>query len=188
MRRGLSRSWPLAMMICVVTVLQVFPAKEVDADLTSGAELTEGSISKHPSFRLFRHKFSGHMRVVCQDRLVEPPIVTVSGKIKDGRVSGIFVIDTHGWVPTSVFDIGLNAFDRVHSNFNTQVFSASSIDRLFARMAWLDGEVNLNRIRLTTGFRFLDASIKNINGKIELPDDPKITICKASNFFHLKAM
>ena len=128
------------------------------------------------------------MKVACQDQHGETPQVTVSGEIKDGRVSGIFIIDTYGWLPTSIFDIGLSEFDHAHSKFNTQDFSASHIDRLFARMAWLDGEITLDRIRLTTGFRFLDTSIKKIKGKVELPDDLKIASCKASNSFHLEPM
>ncbi len=165
--------WPYAMAVGLVLAIQVFPAKETGANLVSRGTQGQDGFTQDHSLTFLRHKFSGHMKVACQDRLVELPLVTVSGEIKDGRVSGIFVIDTHGWMPTSVFDIGLNAFDRVHAKFTPHVCSASSLDRLFARMAWLDGEVNLDRIRLTTGFRFLDTSIKNITGKIELPDDLK---------------
>lgn len=177
--------WPYAMAVGLVLALQVFPAKETGANLVSRGTQGQDGFTQDHSLTFLRHKFSGHMKVACQDQLAETPLVTVSGEIKDGRVSGIFIIDTHGWIPTSVFDIGLSAFDQVHSKFNTQVFSASVMDRRFARLAWLDGEVDLERIRLTTGFRFLDTSIKNINGKIELPDDLKIAYCMASNSFTL---
>jgi len=188
MRRVSSRFLPLAMLFSVVTVLQLVSALEVDAAPTLGAEQTEGKISKHQSLKMLHHRFSGLMKVACQDRLVQPTSVTVTGEIRDGRISGIFVIDTQGWVTATIFDIGLNAFDLIYSEFNTQDFSASSFDRWLARMVWLDGEVNLKRIRLTTSFRFLDTLIKKINGKIELPDDLNITKCKASNLLHIKAI
>ncbi len=178
MRRRLSRSWPLATMVCVVMALLVFSTKETDATLMPPGKRGDDGFSKHQSLKLRHHRFTGSMKVTCGNPLATFPSVTVTGAIIDGRVKGTFTIDTRDWYPISTFDVILNDVDRTRSGFQTEDFQAPRVDLLFARVEWLRGEVDLKQVRLTNGFRFSDTLTAETGGR-------KSLFCEASNSFNL---
>ena len=182
MRRGLSRFWPLAMICCTVTAIQVLVAAEADASPTSGAEQTQASISKYQSLKLLRHRFSGHMKVACQDRVIAPPCHCI-GRNKRRAHQRYF---RHRYP-------GLGAY--INIRYQPECARPRLFEIQYARLFGhlIRSVVCSHGVAGRRGKPEKDSidhrlPVFGCIDKIKLPENLNIAKCKASNLFHLKAM